>query len=447
MNCSPIPYLQMQTLIAKGSGLVCFAQSPDGLPLLAKVEQLPRAEGLLHQAALALGCEANPPQFTGTPLEPLARELKRLLQDHRIQHLLTPEQTMIGVMLLPILVQHLTGATLLSRLLVSLGSTISSAATNASPGVESEIIPQPKFKFGQSCLALPLQGDQSLIVTKEASANGWPRYSLCRPFLNESITHIPGRYEYEFYQGAILQKEEFDDLDGDRYQALRLQSLNARCTWYVSRNAVARIILELATALETLHQTGKIHGDLKPDNVLITALGVVLIDSLELRTGVRSPAMTKGWAAPEQVIGSPVSIQTDQYPIGLMLLKLLQGVLYGEESRILIPIGGTQLETHTVLKPPLVFIDPETAPVEPEAIPTWCQLIAQCLSFEPRERFSSMAALCETLHSLTEQQTLKGELQVSLDFGNCIIGKSESGEIRPCWLAAGVVRTEETVWW
>ena len=65
--------------------------------------------------------------------------------------------------------------------------------------------------------------------------------------------------------------------------------------------------------------------------------------------GTRSPALTRSWAAPEQVLCRPVSGQTDQYPLGLMLLQLVEGALYGEEARVLIPVGGRNVEAHLTI--------------------------------------------------------------------------------------------------
>lgn len=444
MERNPIPYLNIQTLIEQGSGVVCFATAPDGLPLLTSVSEPPRAEQLLQQAAWYLGAESLIPQFEGTPLESLVCQLDKLLKNHLIQNLTTNDQKTLSVMLLPKLVQNLSGATLLSRLLTHGPTTIPQPKIQAdtrptlanAPVAEPvpESLPQPKFKLGQRCLALPLQGTNPLIVKKEASNNGWPQYSLLRTFLSESLLHLSGEYECKLNYSDVWQTKQVNPKEEKGYQSLRLQDPNSYWSFIVPRNAIARLILELAQAVANLQQTGEIHGDIKPSNVLITNEGVVLIDSLELASRMRSPAMTRGWAAPEQVMGLPVSFQTDQYPIGLMLLILLGGVLYGEETRVLIPIGGTKVETHTVLKPPCVYIDPDTAPVERQAIGAWSQFIAQCLRFEPTERFASIELLIEALQSLIEQQTLKGQIRMSLSFGTCVPGVDSQGNITPCWL-------------
>ncbi|GAC1457267.1 MAG: hypothetical protein NVSMB70_00900 [Chamaesiphon sp.] len=448
MSENNVNYLTIQAFIKKVSGVVSFGTAPDGLPLLTTIQAPPQAKELLQNAAWALGAESQNPLFEGTPLEPLVRDLDCLLKAHLIQHLPKNENTLLDVMVLPNMIRSLCGATLLERLLtqktsITKGSlrvnTILTPASSATvPGSKApleENVPQPKFKTGELCLGLPMSGYQPVILRKEASVNGWPAYSFLRNFIEESITPIKeGQYEIEFYDGVNWCTENVHPMDIKRYQSLRLQRFGAKWSWHIPRNSVAQIILDIAIAIAQLHSSGEIHGDVKPENILLTNKGIYLFDSLGLVSGMRSPAMTLGWAAPEQVLGNSVSSQTDQYPIGLMLLDLLQGVLYGEETKVLIPVGGRELETHTVLKNPGVYIDPDTAPVETKFVSDWSNLVAQCIRFDSSSRFESMTLLVKALRQLVEHQSLKGSLKIPLAFGTCVIGNSGNEDLVPCWL-------------
>lgn len=87
------------------------------------------------------------------------------------------------------------------------------------------------------------------------------------------------------------------------------------------------------------HQHLVVHRDLKPSNVLVREDGSVKLldfgiakqlDRLDgpsdaTRTGLR--LMTPAYAAPEQVRGETVGIQTDVYSLGVMLYELVSGVL------------------------------------------------------------------------------------------------------------------------
>ncbi len=173
----------------------------------------------------------------------------------------------------------------------------------------------------------------------------------------------------------------------------------------------------------------------KPSNLLLSRDGLWPIDSLQLAVGTRSPALTRSWAAPEQVLRFPVQFQTDQYPLGLMLLHLVEGVLYGEEAKVSIPVGARRVENHTVFRNPGVYIDGDTAPVDGRAVDAWRGLVERCVRFDAADRFPSMTALADALAPLLESETLSGHLEVSLSFGRLLLGNDGTGPLTPCWLA------------
>ncbi len=195
------------------------------------------------------------------------------------------------------------------------------------------------------------------------------------------------------------------------------------------------MIAEVAKALARLHAAGEVHGDLKPQNVLLDH-GPRLIDSLGLRPGEPSIAMTPGWAAPEQVLGQPVSPATDQYPLGVMLRHLLGGVMFGEEVTIVVPTGGTQVERFTLLKNPGVYLDPDGAPLPRDGIAAWQRLLARCLAFAPGARFPSMNELVAELEGVLGRFPPQGELALWLSFGGALV-RTDATAVEPelAWMA------------
>ncbi len=131
-----------------------------------------------------------------------------------------------------------------------------------------------------------------------------------------------------------------------------------------TQNDAIRISLGLLSALERIHSLGVVHGDVKPDNVILPRpLHPVLIDLGVARTiGKRSVAGTPGWSAPEFLTGE-VSPEADIYSVGVMILFLVHG------------------------------IDPRES-LGPESIPRNLsdhlrQVLTRALDPDPRRRFSS----------------------------------------------------------
>jgi serine/threonine protein kinase/tetratricopeptide (TPR) repeat protein len=104
-------------------------------------------------------------------------------------------------------------------------------------------------------------------------------------------------------------------------------------------HARLRLFLGVLDAVAQAHASLIVHRDIKPSNVLVTADGGVKLldfgiatllegehDSTAVAlTGDGNTAMTPAYAAPEQVLGQPVSTATDVYALGVLLYVLLTG--------------------------------------------------------------------------------------------------------------------------
>lgn len=165
-----------------------------------------------------------------------------------------------------------------------------------------------------------------------------PMPGLVRRFLEER--RILARLEHphiaRLIDGGItadgLPYFAMEFVDGepiDRYCASRDLSLDDRLALFA----------QVCDAVSYAHQHLVIHRDLKPKNILVTPNGDVklldfgiakLLDAAgdqprrdETWTGVR--VMTPECAAPEQVLGDPISTATDVYALGVLLYTLLAG--------------------------------------------------------------------------------------------------------------------------
>ncbi|WP_412062107.1 serine/threonine-protein kinase [Rubrivirga sp. IMCC45206] len=86
----------------------------------------------------------------------------------------------------------------------------------------------------------------------------------------------------------------------------------------------------LCRAVETLHDRGIVHADLKPEHLIVRPDGTVAVLDLGLarRPGREAPqglGLTPEFAAPEQVLGEPVGFPADVYALGLLLFEVIGG--------------------------------------------------------------------------------------------------------------------------
>jgi serine/threonine protein kinase/tetratricopeptide (TPR) repeat protein len=94
-------------------------------------------------------------------------------------------------------------------------------------------------------------------------------------------------------------------------------------------------LYQLATGVQALHSSGRLHRDLKPPNVLVTTEGrLVILDfglvrEFESQSVEQSFALagTPGYMSPEQAGGGSINEAADWYAVGVMMFKAITGQL------------------------------------------------------------------------------------------------------------------------
>lgn len=93
---------------------------------------------------------------------------------------------------------------------------------------------------------------------------------------------------------------------------------------------IAQVLIDLAEALEHLHDRGYMHMDFKPENVVMTRNGSVRLVDFDLALPIPNPPRkmdrnpgTPQYMAPEQLLRQPVDHRADLWAFGVTAYELL----------------------------------------------------------------------------------------------------------------------------
>jgi serine/threonine protein kinase len=157
----------------------------------------------------------------------------------------------------------------------------------------------------------------------------------------------------------------------------------------------ARLVAQVADALDAAHARGIVHRDVKPANVLIEGEGdqlhCVLTDfGLMKNVNASSAPLTKvgsflgscDYAAPEQLLGEHIDARVDVYALGCMLFQAVTGRVPFAR-----PVSAATMLAHMDEPPPLVSA---FAPEAPRALD---DVVCTAMAKDPEERYPTAGAL------------------------------------------------------
>ena len=156
-----------------------------------------------------------------------------------------------------------------------------------------------------------------------------------------------------------------------------------------------RIIAQVASALDYIHNQRLVHRDIKPENIMVSINGLrtVLTDFNLVRLPFRSSLSGMGdalgtpmYVAPEVVTGTESSSLSDIYAMGLVFYELLTGKQPYEQKAM----GALLRAICNTLPPPPSEVKPGIG----EALD---KLVMRCIAKDPKERYPTAAEFLKAL--------------------------------------------------
>jgi tetratricopeptide (TPR) repeat protein len=203
----------------------------------------------------------------------------------------------------------------------------------------------------------------------------------------------------------VVAVHDADEVAGAVYIVMELAPGVSLREWLAAPRGWREVVATLAGAgagVAAAHQAGLVHGDIKPENILVGGDRVRVVDFGLARAArepparasadgpaelaaVTTPAGTPGYMAPEVLTGSPPTAASDQFSFAVTLFE----ALYGE--RPYRAAGSADL--------PLAAASAASSRRPPRSrVPRWLHdVLRRALAADPADRFATMKALLAEL--------------------------------------------------
>jgi len=152
------------------------------------------------------------------------------------------------------------------------------------------------------------------------------------------------------------------------------------------------IMQPVCAALHYAHQSGVVHCDIKPANIMLHKNGTVLVSDFgisritEAATATMVGAGTPAYMSPEQARGADLTPLSDIYSLGIVLYEMLSGgerPFIGEHAKV---TGGT---SEKVRWEQINAAPPALRKLNPQISSALEAVVLKCLQKDPAQRYPS----------------------------------------------------------
>lgn len=219
----------------------------------------------------------------------------------------------------------------------------------------------------------------------------------------------------------------------------------------------ARVLLfqGVLAAVAHAHSHLIIHRDLKPANIFVTREGSVKLldfgiaklltqDGAAALTQTSAHALTPQYAAPEQLLGQPVTTATDVYALGLVLYVLLTGMH---------PLAGGGRSTPELIHAALKEEPPRASAAATGPVSTRRALqgdldniLAKALKKDPAERYASVVAFAEDLRRFLAHEPVSARADTVPYRVGKFVRRNRGSVVAGLLVAIGLVGTSAFAW-
>lgn len=166
----------------------------------------------------------------------------------------------------------------------------------------------------------------------------------------------------------------------------------------------ARIVTQIAAALDAAHEAGVIHCDVKPANVIVDPQGTAKLTDFGIARAARGPREheligTARYIAPERIEGKAPTERSDVYSLGLVAYELLAG-----------RPPNAEMETEDLLRVRLDGRAPSLRSSRVGISGAIDGVVAKALARDPQERYARAGEFARDLLAASERDDATGVL-------------------------------------